>query len=210
MKNLYIVGAGGFGREIACMLEEVQRIKGPQWNIAGFLDDTEDPLAGKECHLQVKGSIIDYAPAPADVLVMGIAAPQAKMQITSLLKNRGAEFVSVIHPYAYLGKFNYIGEGAVVYGGFSMSVNCRIGNFVSLLGFGMGHDCIIGDYCTISSQCNLMGHTEMGSGVFLGGNVAVAPNVKIADDAYICVGSVVVKDVPAGAKMMGNPARAIG
>lgn len=210
MQDLYIVGAGGLGREIVCLLEEIQRITGQQWNVKGFLDDTENPLKGRECSLGVVGSIQDYTPAANDVLVMGIAAPEAKMKLVPMLKSRGTKFASIIHPYAYLGRFNRIGEGVVIYGGFSMSVNCTIGNFTTLLSSYVGHDCVIGDYCTVSAQCDLMGHTTLGGGVFMGGNVAVAPGVQIGAGAYICVGSVLIKDVSPGAKMLGNPAREIG
>lgn len=210
MQDLYIVGAGGCGREIAMHLREIQEIQGKRWNVVGFLDDTEDPLKGNECDLAVVGSIKDYSPGPNDVLVMGVASPQAKMKLAPMLKNRGAKFASVIHPYVHLGYHNRIGEGAVIYGGFYMSVNCRIGAFATLLTGGIGHDCVIGDYCTISAQCNLMGRVVLGDGVFVGGNVAVAPGVKVGDGAYLCVGSAVMKNVPAGAKMMGNPAREIG
>ena len=210
MKNLFIVGAGGFGREIACLLDEIQRIQGQLWNVAGFLDDTENPLHGKECNLSVVGTIRDYTPAGDDILVMGIASPQAKIRLVPMLKQKGAVFASIIHPYAYLGEHNSIGEGVVIYGGFSMSVNCRIGNFTTLLSSQIGHDCEIDDYSTISGQCNLMGGVRIGKSVFMGGNVAIAPKIIVGEEAYICVGSVLVKDVRPGVKMLGNPAKEIG
>lgn len=210
MKNLFIVGAGGFGREVACLLDEIQRIKGPLWNVKGFLDDTENPLHGKKCNLEVVGSIQDFQPEANDVLVMAIADSVAKFRLSSMLKVKGAKFIRIIHPYAFLGEHNTIGEGAVIYGGFSMSVNCRIGNFTTLLSSQVGHDCIIDDFTTISGQCNLMGGVKIGKCVFMGGNVAIAPHITVGDGAYICVGSVIIKDVRPGAKMLGNPAKEIG
>lgn len=209
MKNLYIIGAGGCGREVLNIIKEIHAIQGPRWNIMGFLDDTEDPLAGKECDYAVVGTIKDFQPGENDVAVMAIASPQAKQKLVPELKERGVVFESVIYPYVNLGRFNKIGEGAVIYNGFGMSVNVEIGNFATLLACGLGHDVQIGDYCTISTWCNIMGGVKIGNGVFMGGNCAVAPNAVIEDNAFVGVGSVVLRRVKKGTRVFGNPAREI-
>lgn len=209
MKNLYIVGAGGFGRELLNLILDIHAIAGQRWNIMGFLDDTEAPLAGKTCDFPVRGTILDYHPKPDDVLALGIASPHAKRKLVPLLKARGAFFETCIHPYAYLGRHNSIGEGAIIGGGFSMSVNVSLGDYVTILGSGMGHDVKVGDYSTISACCNIMGNVTIGSQAFISGNVAIAPHVAIGERAYVCIGSVVIKNVKAGAKVLGNPAREI-
>ena len=98
MKDLYILGAGGCGREVLSMMLDAQAIQGQRWNIKGFLDDTEAPLHGKDCALPVVGTIMDYSPKPNDVLLMGIAEPHAKERLVNMLKARGAAFASFIHP----------------------------------------------------------------------------------------------------------------
>lgn len=49
----------------------------------------------------------------------------------------------------------------------------------------------------------------VGDNVWFGGSVVVLPGVTIGDDAVVGAGSVVTKDVPAGAVVGGNPARVI-
>lgn len=210
MRDLYIVGAGGCGREVLNQILDMQSSQGPKWNIKGFLDDTDDPLSGVECEYPVVGTIKDYVPAPNDALLMCISSPKAKMELVPMLKARGAVFDSFIAPWAYLGRYNHIGEGAIVYPGFSMSVNVTVGSFATLLNCSFGHDVSVGDFCTISGSCGLMGHVTVGNGVYLGDSVRVAPHVSIGDGAYVCIGSIVVKNVRAGAKVFGNPAREIG
>ncbi|MCH5277951.1 MAG: NeuD/PglB/VioB family sugar acetyltransferase [Desulfovibrionaceae bacterium] len=211
MKDLYIVGAGGFGRELLNLILDIQALTRPRWNIAGFLDDTEDPLRGKACDFPVVGTIADYSPKPGDALAMGIASPAAKSRLVPMLKARGAVFESIIHPRAYRGRHNTVGEGVIICAGFSMTVNVEVGNFVTLLGPGiLGHDVRIGDYSTISVTCNILGRANLGQGVFVGSNAAIAPRVHVGDAAYICMGSMVMKDVGKGMKVMGNPAREIG
>ncbi len=210
MKNLYIVGAGGFGRELLHLILDIQALAGPRWNVVGFLDDTENPLAGKACDRAVVGTIAGYSPRPDDVLALGIADPAAKRRLVPMLKERGAVFEQIIHPYTSLGRNNVIGEGAVIDRAFCMSVNVTIGAFATLLGCSLGHDVRVGEFSTVSAMCNIMGRVSLGRGVFIGGNAAVAPRVTVGDDAYVCLGSVVMKDVAPGAKVLGNPAREIG
>jgi maltose O-acetyltransferase len=48
---------------------------------------------------------------------------------------------------------------------------------------------------------------RIGRNVWIGGGALVMPGVTVGDDALIGAGSVVTRDVPAGATVMGNPAR---
>lgn len=207
MKNLYIVGASGCGREVLNIIKDIHALKGVQWNVVGFLDDNLHALEGIECDYKVVETIQNYVPQENDVLALGIANPQIKEKIVTMLKNKGAAFQSIIHPYVALGRFNTVGEGAVIYSGFGMSVNVNIGSFCTLLACGLGHDVTVGDFSTISTWCNIMGHVKIGKRVFMGGNCAVAPSAVIEDDAYVGVGSVVLRKVKAGKKVFGNPAR---
>ena len=209
LKNLYIMGAGGCGREVLRIVKEIQQVQGPRWNVMGFLDDTHEPLKGIDCDYGVVGTIKDFVPGENDVAAFAIASPQAKKALIPELKARGVKFASIIHPHVSLGDFCTLGEGAIVYGGFGMTVNVHIGDFATLLCCGIGHDVTIGDYCTISSWCNIMGHVKIGNAVFMGGNSVIAPHAVVEDDAYVGVGSVVLRKVKAGKKVFGNPAKEV-
>ena len=71
----------------------------------------------------------------------------------------------------------------------------------------VGHDAIIGDGCEISTGAVIGGWVEIGNNVRVGLNAVVRPRVKIGDGAQVGAGAVVVKDVPAGMVVVGNPAR---
>ncbi|WP_237182616.1 sugar O-acetyltransferase [Roseomonas marmotae] len=51
---------------------------------------------------------------------------------------------------------------------------------------------------------------HIGRNVWIGGGALILPGVTIGDDAVIGAGSVVTRDVPAGATAFGNPARVKG
>ncbi|RYZ11654.1 MAG: sugar O-acetyltransferase [Comamonadaceae bacterium] len=50
----------------------------------------------------------------------------------------------------------------------------------------------------------------IGRNVWIGGGAILLPGVTVGDDALIGAGSVVTRDVPAGATVVGNPARVRG
>lgn len=207
MKDLYIVGAGGCGREVLHIIKDIHRIQGPRWNIVGFLDDTEDPLKGKECDYGVVGTIQGYQPKENDVLVMAIASPQAKQKLVPMLLERGAQFETVIHPEASLGEFCTIGQGVVIYPSCGMTDNVTIGNYCTLLDSRFGHDISVGDYTTISGMTHILGNVEIGKAVFVAANAVIAPHAHVEDGAYVGLGSVVLRRVKAGKRVFGNPAR---
>lgn len=53
-------------------------------------------------------------------------------------------------------------------------------------------------------------HTPIGEGASIGANATIVCGHRIGKDAFIAAGSVVTKDVPDHAIMMGNPARQRG
>ncbi|MBV8490754.1 MAG: bifunctional UDP-N-acetylglucosamine diphosphorylase/glucosamine-1-phosphate N-acetyltransferase GlmU, partial [Candidatus Eremiobacteraeota bacterium] len=61
--------------------------------------------------------------------------------------------------------------------------------------------------------CNYDGvrknRTEIGSDVFIGTNTLLVAPVSVGDGALTGAGAVVIRDVPAGDKQVGNPARSI-
>ena len=205
MKELILVGAGGFGRELLHWIKVINR-ENNKWVIKGFIDDNLKALEGYECDYKVIGRIDDWLPVPSEVFACAIAHPQTKERVVKKLKSRGAVFERIIHPQASIGEFNKIGEGLIMYPKAVVTVNVTIGDFVTLLS-SAGHDVTIGDYSTISSFCGLNGNVKIGKRVFLGSHVAIVPGRKIGDDAFLAAGSVVVTNVKANKKVMGNPAK---
>ena len=209
MKNLIIVGAGGFGRELLLWVKDINRVSN-KWNIKGFLDDNLGALENYTCDYPVIGKIEDWEPSEDEVFACAIAEPKIKEKVVKTLKSRGAIFEQIIHPRASIGEFNDIGEGSVIYPNAVLTVNIEIGNFVTILSSGIGHDCTIEDYTTISSFCGVNGKVKIGKRVFLASNVVIVPGKSIGDDSFIGAGSVVIRSVKKGSKVFGNPSKELG
>ncbi len=205
MKDLIIVGAGGFGREALTLAKTLNSIE-PRWNIKGFLSDIPDTLDGIKCSHSIIGTIVDWQPAENEVFVMGISSPAGKEKVANVLKPKGAVFETLIHPYALISENVEIGEGCVIAGRSSIGTCTVLGDFVHLAGSMVGEDAVIGDYSTVTGYANIT-NAHLGKRVFVGSHAVILNKRKIGDDAYICAGSIVFNNVKAGIKVFGNPAK---
>lgn len=207
MKDLIIVGAGGFGRE-ALYLAKAINSHNHQWNIKGFIDDNTNALDEKKCDYSIVGTIKDWKPSENEVFAMGISSPQGKEKVATLLKERGAKFISLIHPRAIIYETAVIGEGCII-GGMSNIGDCaQLGTFVNVAGSIIGQDSIIGDFSTTTAFVNVAS-ANIGKRVFIGSQSVILNEKKIGDDAFVCAGSVVISNVKSGTKVFGNPAKKI-
>ena len=209
----YIIGAGGFAREIyELLIKPINNLSRdthsePAFKVLGFLDDDPHAMDGKVCDIGIVGGIHDWEVKPEERFVMGIANPQVKEKLAKVMLDKGATFVNVIHPWVQIVPGATYGMGFVAYPGATVGPDVHVGDFVTLLYTGLGHDAKVGNYCTISSYCGINGYVELGDRVFVGSHAVIHPNMKIGDDAYVGTGSVVIRRVKPGTKVFGNPAK---
>lgn len=205
MKDLIIVGAGGFGREALVLAKTLNQIE-PKWNIRGFINDIPDALDGIKCSHSIIGTIKDWKPQDNEVFVMGISSPEGKEKVAGILKAKGAKFVTLIHPYAIVSDYVTLGEGCIVNGRSSIGDNAVLGDFVNLAGSMVGQDAVIGDYSTLTGYANIT-NAHLGKSVFVGSHAVILNKRKVGDGAYVCAGSIVFNNVKPGIKVLGNPAK---
>ena len=120
-----------------------------------------------------------------------------------------------VGPYGHLRPGAYLCTGVYV-GNFAEVKNARLGRGVK-----MGHksyigDAEVGDETNIGAgtiTCNFDGRakhrTVIGKGAFIGSDTMLVAPVTLGDGARTGAGSVVTKDVPAGASAVGAPARIV-
>ncbi|MDR2770622.1 MAG: acetyltransferase [Clostridiales Family XIII bacterium] len=211
MKELYIIGAGGFGREVADTVHTINE-RSPEYRLAGFIDD-DASLWGRSLNdVPVRGGreyLKNLPPASAPCAVIAIADAKIKERIADDL-DAFVIWVNIVHPTAIISRYSEMGSGNFLQADALVSVNTRIGNHCMVnTRSGLGHDAELKDYASVMSYCDITGTALVGKGVYLATSVSIIPGVKIGEYAYICAGSVVFKDVKANAVMIGNPAKQI-
>lgn len=206
MRDLYIIGAGGCGREVLQWCKDINRVEAT-WNIRGFLDDDPGALDGFACDHRIMGTITEWTPCENEVFALAIANPEAKRRVVRSFEEKGGEFVSVVHPRALISDFTHIGRGSVVYPGARMSPNSSIGDFVTLLDTGIGHDAVAEDFATISAGCAVMRSVHICERAFIGANAVLLPEIRVGKAAYVGAGSVALRNVRDNDRVFGNPAR---
>ncbi|MFY9781050.1 MAG: bifunctional UDP-N-acetylglucosamine diphosphorylase/glucosamine-1-phosphate N-acetyltransferase GlmU [Candidatus Baltobacteraceae bacterium] len=124
-----------------------------------------------------------------------------------------------------IGDFALVGPFAHVRGGSEVGTGVRVGNFVELKnaklapGVRAGHlsylgDAQIGERTNVGAgtiTCNYDGvakhRTAVGKDAFIGSNSSLVAPLEIGDGALTGAGAVVIGDVAAGARVVGNPAK---
>ncbi|MGB8169066.1 MAG: acetyltransferase [Chthoniobacteraceae bacterium] len=207
-KRLWIIGAGGFGREVFSMTQSA-RGAGVEWRVAGFLNDIQDALDGFDGFPPIADGT-DYEPQPDDVFVCAIGDVNGRRKVCEKLRTRGAEFINVISEGAMISGAAKLGTGLIIEAFTGVAANAQIGDCTTILGHtAIGHDVKIGRYSQVSSYCDVHGWAEIGEGCLIGSHAVILTKVKIGAGATVGAGSVVISDVPPGATVFGVPAKRI-
>lgn len=201
MKDLIIVCAGGFGREVYYLAKEIGK-----WNIKGFIDDNLNALDGVNMTLPILGTIKDWVPSENEVFALGVSNPKTKEVIVNIMTTKGAKFETLIAPHSRIIETATIGEGCIISG--TIGDCAVIGNYVNVMGSMIGQDSIIDDFSTTTGFVNIAS-ARLGKRVFVGSHAVVLNGRKVGDDAFVCAGSVVFTNVKASIKVLGNPAKKI-
>ena len=207
--NLYILGAGGFAREIYSYLSESD-FSYNGLKLAGFLDDNKLALEGFNCKHKIVGDIKSLDLDENDSLILGVANPVIKELLFNFYDGHAGSIITFIHPTAIIGNNVTIGDG-VVFAPYSVATtDVQIGRGCTINVFStLGHDAKLGDFCTLSGHCDITGNVTLRNKVFMGSHSSVIPSTIIGDNAVIGAGSLVIRKVKENTTVFGNPAKKI-
>ncbi len=207
-RNLYIIGAGGFGREVESWIKDIP-IEKRDWEFKGFLDSVKDigSLTYPSDYLIV-GNERTFKFNKSDYVILAFADANMREEAYEFLKDK-VSFYSFISPKAIIGKFCEIGEGAIICPNVVITTNVKIGKLCIInAGSQIGHDTSLGSYCSLMGNVDITGNCIIGDKVYFGTGSTVIPSRKIANQTKVGAGSVVLRNISKeGKTIFGNPAQ---
>ena len=209
MKDIVIIGAGGFAREVAWLIENINKSKG-QWNLLGFIDDDENLHGEKLNGYDILGDI-DYLNKLKNEVycVIAIGDGKTRKQIVDRI-NKNRKFATLIHPDVDLSSTNLIGEGCIICCGTILTVNVALKNHIIInLDCTIGHDAILEDYTTLMPSVNVSGNVFIDKYTTVGTGTNIIQGLHIGKNSIVGAGSVVIRDIEDNCTVVGNPGRII-
>jgi sugar O-acyltransferase (sialic acid O-acetyltransferase NeuD family) len=208
-RSLIILGTGGSAHDALDVIEAINA-RTPTWRVAGFLDDARSAGSG-HLGLEVLGGLRDAPRFDGHWFLNVIGSDKSYRRrpevvaATGLLPER---FATVVHPAASVSGRARLGHGVCVNFGVSVAGGVTVGEHACLCpGVIVGHDTVIEDCALLAPGAVVSGFVQVGRSAYVGSGAKVRQRVRLGEGALVGIGAVVLRDVPAGATVVGNPAR---
>lgn len=197
-----IIGAGNQGH----IVEDILRCMGVY--VAGYLDDAY-PYGGPGRILGDTFLVIDDELRTINALAMGIGSNLDRSTKFFEL-NPHLPFINAMHPRSEISRWAKIpswGAITIHYGAY-VGPDAHIGlDAIINTGAIIEHDVDVGNHVHVAPGAIMLGRSRARDYAFIGGGAVIRDGITVGKKAVVAMGAVVVKDVPDGVTVKGNPAR---
>jgi len=225
MQRIVIVGASGFGKEVAWVIERINRARFEQsavprgnpddigtlelqnfrtleLSIVGFCDDAPDKQEGAFAGYPLLGTLANVSSAGCGFFC-AIGNNRNRQRVTAQAVELGFSPMTVIDPAAVIAPDAVIGAGSFVGIGSVVSAGARLGKGVIVnLQSCVGHDATLGDFVQVCPGAHISGGCDIGEGALLGTHAAIIPLKKMGAWSTLGAGTAALRDIPDGATVI--------
>ena len=180
MKKIIIIGASGFGKEIAWVIDRMNQAGG-ELGLIGFCDDAPNKQTGTFAGFPLLGKLEDAAAQlPGSRFICAIGNNRARQSVVARAEAAGLLPHSIIDPSASIAPDTTIGKGSFIGIGSVISTGAVIGCHVIVNHQAcVGHDVTIADFAQACPGARISGGCEIGEGALLGTNAATIPLINM-------------------------------
>ena len=211
MKDIVVIGAGGFAREVIWLIEEINKQK-LTWNILGYIDEDIKKHNILLNGYKVLGDYKWFNNKENIYYVCAIGNSKIRKKIVEEKINKYyIKAATLIHPSVSIdNKTTEIGEGTIICSHSSITVNIKIKNHCIVnLNSTIGHDVTIENYVTVYPNASISGNCALDEAVELGTGARIIQGKAVGKNAIIGAGAVVINDIEENTTNVGVPSKVI-
>lgn len=208
--KIAIYGAGGFGKEVACLIERINN-NGGSWELIGFYDDTKPAGSSVSRYGLVLGGM-ETLQQVNQQLAVAIAINDNKVvrRLRESINNPHIIFPNLIDPSLFLVDKQTVimGEGNIIQNDCMISCDVTMGDF-NLINdhVVVGHDNHIGSFNGLMPAAHLSGGITIGDNNLLGVASVVLQGMEIGNGVTLGANSVLMTQPKDNSTYLGVPAK---
>src|SRR5690606_31603883 len=194
MKDIVVIGSGGFSKQVIEIIEQLNLIN-QEYKLLGIIDDNKRLVGNEVLGYEVIGDtdyIKRFSQQKELYGVIAIADGVVRKQISRKLNH--VQWVNLIHPSAVVSGYTKIGEGNIICAGVVINPDFQMGNHSHInIGTTLGHDVSILDYVTVMPGSRISGNVKLKSNSMVGTGSTIIQGLTIEENVVLGAGAVVTK-----------------
>lgn len=203
MKDLIIIGGGGFAKEVIWLANDCNR------KVKGVLDDSLQTHNTQVQGATVLGDVSSWINYKDCEFIIAIGSPRTRQKVLEKMLTFGEpDFATLIHPSVRLSNTVSIGEGSIICAGSILTADIVLGKHNILnLNVTVGHECEFANYVTIAPMVAVSGNVKLHYLVEVGTGAVIRQGLELAEGSMLGMGGILTKNIPERMIYAGNPAK---